>query len=168
MEEGFFDEESQQKIKEHWTIINPIVKELPDVIGEFSWSENQFPAVRRELKEAIEVADPELCSFVPVPRLYDLRHDRVIAEPQYFFAAIRQQKDSIDMDAGETGTVAFADGRTQVELLPKSRIRPSVLEGAMLWRDTQSKHVLCNEAFRAVAEAAGCVGFYFLEVKLAE
>lgn len=160
MEEGVFDSVSQGHMKSHWTIINPIVLELPDVIGRFGVFEDDFPAVCRKLKEAIEAEDPELCSFVPVERLYDLRHDRVIEDPQYYFTAVRQHKDSIDSDAGETG----ARGSTKVSLHTDTRIRRSALDGAMLWRDTRSRQVLCNERFKALAEKAGCVGMYFYEL----
>lgn len=166
IQEGVFDSASQEQMKAHWAIINPIMRELPDVIGEFSWSERQFPAMCRTLKDAIEAADPELCSFVPMERLYDLRHNRIIEQLQYFYTAVRQHKDSIDPDAGETGTFAFADGSTIETLLPSSRIKPSALDGAMLWRDKKIREVLCNEQFKTLAETAGCVGMYFYEVKV--
>lgn len=118
--------------------------------------------------EAIVAADPELCSFVAVPRLYDLRHDRVIEEPEYFFAAVRQAKDSLDVENSDIQTIEFPDGTTIPGLMPKSRVHRSALEGAMLWRDLKSREVLCTSEFKALAEAAGCVGMRFYEVGISE
>ncbi len=165
---GEFDEAAKRNFANHWTLINPIVQDLPDVLGEFKRTETGFPAVRRELMEAIVAADPELCSFVPVSRLYDLRHDRVIESPQYFFVTVRQKKDSLDVENSETQTISFADGSTIPGLLPKSRVHRSALKGAMLWRDKRSREVLCTSEFKALAEASGCVGMEFYPVGVSD
>jgi hypothetical protein len=168
IEDGEFDEEAKRNFANHWTLINPEVQDLPDVLGEFKRTETGFPAFRRELMEAIVAADPELCSFVPVSRLYDLRHDRVIESPQYFFVTVRQKKDSLDVENSETQTISFADGSTIPGLLPKSRVHRSALKGAMLWRDQRSREVLCTAAFKALAEATGCVGMKFRPVRVSD
>jgi len=168
MAKGAFDSASQSQMKAQWAIINPILKELPDVIGQFRYLEMQFPALRKELKEAIEAVDPGLCSFVPIEQLYNERHERRISEPQYFFTAVRNHKDSLDLEAGETTTIYRPDGSPIETLLPSSRIRPEALDGAMLWRDEKSQEVLCDERFKSLAEKVGCVGMYFLEMKLSE
>ncbi|WP_154665024.1 imm11 family protein [Leisingera daeponensis] len=168
IEAGSFDEEAKRNFASHWTLINPDVLELPDVLGEFSWAEGIFPVFRRELMEAILAADAELCSFVPVSQLYDLRHGRVIDKPEYFFAAVKQTKDSLDVDNSETKTISFHDGSTIPGLMPKSRVHRSAMKGAMLWRDQKSREVLCTSEFKALAEAAGCVGMEFYEVGVSE
>ncbi|WP_291731092.1 DUF1629 domain-containing protein [Leisingera sp. F5] len=168
IEAGCFDEETKRNFASHWTLINPDVRDLPEVLGEFKRIDRSFPAFRQELMEAIMAADPELCSYVPVSHLYDLRHGRVIDKPEYFFAAVRQTKDSLDVENSETRTISFQDGSTIPGLMPKSRVHRSSLKGAMLWRDQKSREVLCTSEFKALAEAVGCVGMRFYEVGISE
>lgn len=168
IETGEFDAATVQLFKDNWVIVNPTVKELPDVIGEFGWWEGHFPALNQTLKGEIEAKAPELCSFVPTGPIYDLRHDRVIEEPKYFITAVRQRKDSIDFENGEVRTRSIGGGMTKPHLLPKSLIKRSALSGAMLWRDTRSDDVLCNSDFKDLAERVGCVGMNFISLKVSD
>ncbi|UWQ76342.1 imm11 family protein [Leisingera sp. M658] len=168
IEAGSFDEEARRNFASYWTLINPDVLELPDVLGEFKRMDRSFSAFHRELREAIVAADPELCSFVSVSQVYDLRHERVINEPEYFFSAVKQTKDSLDVENSETKTISFHDGSTIPGFMPKSRVHRSALKGAMLWRDQKSREVLCTSEFKALAEAAGCVGMAFYQVGISE
>lgn len=165
VDDGKFNDVVLDNIDQHWTTINPVVTELPNVLGRFGRIEQQFPAFSLELKDAVEAVDPNLCSFVPVPKLYDRRHDRVIETPKYYFVAVRNFKDSIDVENSETGVIPRADGSTLVQILSKTRVFSSALKGAILWRDTRSREVLCNGLFKALAEEVGCMGMEFLPIQ---
>ena len=165
-EEGYFDAQAVEQMPKHWMVFHPIVREIPDVIGEFSKIEIAFPAISVELKEMIEAVDPELCHFVKAGRMWDLTHDCEVTGRDYYFTSVRKMVDAVDPDSDLDGGPEL--GARSYFLTQQTKIRKSAISQHMLWRDRLTRVVMCNEEFRERAQAVGCSNISFYPLKVDE
>ena len=145
-------------------LINPDVKALPNVIGEFSRTRLIPTAVDERTKETIKTMNPDLCDFAPVTKIWDQCFEREIDSPRFCFTSVRRSVDCWDRDRTKITTRQRSDGTTYSLASHPFVVRGSIIENELLWHESSTGNVLCTEEFKTTIEASGALGFWFYEI----
>lgn len=157
-----FSDVVAQELPKLYARIRPKVRELPDMIGEWSFVlSSPPPLLRRPLIEMIEAEAPGSCEFLPGPRIWDVTHAREIDGSEYYFTNILARIDSWDEKQTDICLMTRRDGSTWELLNGVGTLNAERVKSGFIWRDSRTKHPLCSEAFKKAAEHVGAVNLHF-------
>jgi len=161
---GILSEEWKHKVSDFWMLIQPKVKVLPNVIGGFSHTQSNPAVVDEITKNLINRMDHNLCDFAPVRKIWDIRFNREIKTPRYYFASVRRSLSSWDPEQTEIVEIPKVNGTMHLIANPPLVVRETIIKDELLWRDSTTGHVMCTEKFKNIIEASGSLGFWFYQI----
>lgn len=163
---GLFDESTRRELPKLTAILRPKVKELPDIIGEFSFNIAATPPlVSHRLKALMEELAPGCCEYLPAPKIWDATFAREVDRSDYQFANFIKQMDGWDHNLTEITKFTRGNGSVGYSMGGVGTVNSAAMVGHHLWRDSYTKHVLCSDEFKVRAELAGISNFHFEQMK---
>lgn len=161
-----FNEETRRELPKLTALVNPLVQDMPDIIGEFSSALFASPPlVTDRLHDLIEALAPGFCEYLEGPAIWDTVFEREIDRTAYRFVTVVKQVDTWDHTLSDITRMDRSDGSTWYSLGAAQVVDAKKAEGLHLWRDSVTKHVLVSEEFKRRVEAGGISNFYFREVQ---
>lgn len=160
---GYFDEATKREMPKLTAILRPKVKELPDMLGRFSFGVADLPPlVTQRLKDLLEEFSPNCCEYVPGPEIWDATFEREVDRTKYQFANMVFQVDGWDHDLSDIRRNIRANGTPYHSLVGIGTVNSTKVGGHHIWRDSYTKHVLCSDEFKSRVEAANIknIGFF--------
>ncbi|OED46797.1 hypothetical protein AB838_18090 [Rhodobacteraceae bacterium (ex Bugula neritina AB1)] len=160
-----FSNDVRKELPKVILVVRPKVEELPDVIGQFSFNPAASPPLlRRPLVELIQRDYPGCCEFIQAGKIWDDVFKRELDGSQYFFSNVVKTIDSWDPDLSDVRQLSRKDGSVYFALAGSGVLNAEAVNGAHIWRDAKTMHVLCSEEFREKAEAVGASNMHFYRV----
>ncbi|UWQ26042.1 hypothetical protein K3553_06175 [Leisingera aquaemixtae] len=150
-------------------LVGNTIKPL-QVIGEFSFLQGKNAAFEKDLALGTRERDPEGIDLIHQPKVWSKIANAPITHPEFYFINILRRIERWDEDETEIIGTRPVDGYyTKFAIRGGTRVlKKSAVQGAWLWRDAKTLHVLCSEEFKSFAEDIGCRGLSFGRVEVSE
>ncbi len=159
---GLYDARAREELPKLTAVLRPNIKELPDIIGEFSFNiAAPPPLVTHRLRALMEELEPQCCEYLPAPEIWDVTFNREVDRSDYQFAHVIKQLDGWNHELSDIRKFTRRNGTVGFGLNGIGTVNPAAVAGHHLWRDCFTHHVLCSEEFKARVEAASITNFHF-------
>jgi hypothetical protein len=159
---GLYDTRTREELPKLTAVLRPNVRELPDIIGEFSFNiAAPPPLVTHRLKALIEELEPHCCEYLPAPEIWDVTFNREVDRSDYQFAHVIRRLNSWNHEKSDIRKSTRRNGTVGYRLNGIGTVDPAAVRGHHLWRDSYTNHVLCSEEFKTRVEAASITNFHF-------
>lgn len=168
-EDGRLFAEDVSRFQSHWLVVN--VRPLPElhVIGEFNNARTDFPVVNQNLRDALDRVNPAGFEFAEITQVWAEKQACLVPGGPFYLTNLLTERDTWDEENTEIYKIKHVDGH-DIERIDGTNktVRSSELDGATIWRETRTGHVLCTEPVRQQLEDAGCRGWKFRPVQISE